>query len=674
MAKILFFIRVLVVGMITLLASVCYAEKPVFVPPAERALPLSERPWQKNTFVVIAYHDVEDESADQRYLSVRSSALSEQLAWLKDNRYNVVSVDQILAARNGGTPLPNKAVLLTFDDGYSSFYNRVYPLLEANNLSAVLAPVGTWIDTPPNKKVDFGGLSTDRDRFLTWKQITEMSKSKLIEIGAHTYASHYGVIANPQGNTEPAAANLIYDPKTKKYETEAAFKQRMEKDISLITERITKATGKQPRVWVWPYGAPNGTVLKILRQHGYQMAMTLEPGIGNVNDLMNIPRILISNNPSLKDFAQLVTLVQEKDIMRVAHVDLDYLYDPDPVQEKENLDKLVQRISDLRVTTVFLQAFSDPKGDGNIRQVYFPNRWIPMRQDLFNRVAWQLASRPDVNVYAWMPVLAFEMDSSLPRIQRIDPKTGKTSIDPDQYRRLSPFNPEVRQRIIDIYRDMAYSAPIDGILYHDDAVMSDFEDASPDAIRAYEKAGFPGSIAEIRKDPETMARWARYKSKYLVDFTNELTRQVRDIRGPQVKSARNIFAMPILEPESEAWFAQNLDDFLANYDWVAPMAMPLMEKVPLSESNEWLAQLVNKVAQRPGALNKTVFELQSKDWTKPEGSNAISGPILAGWMRQLQLNGAQNFGYYPDNFITGEPPLKDVRPVLSSAWYPLYDR
>lgn len=39
MAKILFFIRILVVGMITLLASVCYAEKPVFVPPAERALP-----------------------------------------------------------------------------------------------------------------------------------------------------------------------------------------------------------------------------------------------------------------------------------------------------------------------------------------------------------------------------------------------------------------------------------------------------------------------------------------------------------------------------------------------------------------------------------------------------------------------------------------------------------
>ena len=44
-----------------------------------------------------------------------------------------------------------------------------------------------------------------------------------------------------------------------------------------------------------------------------------------------------------------------------------------------------------------------------------------------------------------------------------------------------------------------------------------------------------------------------------------------------------MFALPILEPESEAWFAQNLDDFLAAYDWTVPMAMPLMESVPAEE-------------------------------------------------------------------------------------------
>ncbi len=113
-----------------------------------------------------------------------------------------------------------------------------------------------------------------------------------------------------------------------------------------------------------------------------------------------------------------------------------------------------------------------------------------------------------------------------------------------------------------------------------------------------------------------MQRWTRFKSKYLIDFTNELTAKVRAIRGPQVLTARNIFAEPVLNPQSEAWFAQNLDDFLVTYDWTAPMAMPLMEKQTQAQSGPWLEELVAKIKQRPGALDRTVFELQARDWTK----------------------------------------------------------
>jgi biofilm PGA synthesis lipoprotein PgaB len=56
--------------------------------------------------------------------------------------------------------LPPKAVLLSFDDGYSSFYTRVWPLLQAWNVPALWAPVGSWVDTPENQKVNFGGLMT----------------------------------------------------------------------------------------------------------------------------------------------------------------------------------------------------------------------------------------------------------------------------------------------------------------------------------------------------------------------------------------------------------------------------------------------------------------------------------------------------------------------------------
>ncbi|MEQ1976772.1 poly-beta-1,6-N-acetyl-D-glucosamine N-deacetylase PgaB [Xenorhabdus sp. SGI240] len=650
-----------------------YAEKPDFVPPAQRPLSMNERPWPKNGFVVLAYHDVEDDGADQRFMSVRTSALNDQFAWLRENGYQPVTIDQILAANQGGTPLPLKAVLLTFDDGYSSFYHRVFPLLKAYHWPAVLAPVGIWVDVPAEKPVDFGGLMVARERFTTWEQVAEMSRSGLVEIGSHTYQHHYGAIANPQGNTEPAAAIRIYDPKTGHYESEQAFRQRMEKDIATITQRIIAATGKQPRVWIWPYGIDNGVTLEIAKRYGYKMALTLDNGLANVNNLDNVPRILLTHNPSLKEFAGQVIQVQNKPILRIAHIDLDYVYDPDPVQQADNLDKLVQRIADLRVNTVFLQAFADPKGDGTVRELYFPNRWLPMRADLFNRVAWQLHSRLNIEVYAWMPVLAFELESSLPRVMSDDTSHNQLFVNPTQYRRLSPYNSENRRRIKEIYQDLASHAIFQGVLYHDDAVMSDFEDAGADAIKAYQAAGLSASLAEIRQDPEQFARWTRFKSQYLIDFTHELTRELKSIRGYQIKTARNIFALPILEPDSEAWFAQNLDDFLAHYDWVAPMAMPLMENVPLAKSNQWLSRLVKIIAQRPQALDKTVFELQSVDWRKPLDKRAISGHQLAEWMRQLQLNGAQSFGYYPDDFLNNQPEMNEIRPVLSPEWYPLHD-
>ncbi len=134
---------------------------------------------------------------------------------------------------------------------------------------------------------------------------------------------------------------------------------------------------------MWPYGAANGTTLKLAKEHGYKMAFTLNEGLANAAFLDDIPRVLISDNPSLKRFASQVAQVREPQTMRVMHVDLDYVYDKDPAQQKRNIDKLIQRVYDMRISHVFLQAYADPKGDGNIRELYFPNRWLPMRADLF---------------------------------------------------------------------------------------------------------------------------------------------------------------------------------------------------------------------------------------------------------------------------------------------------
>lgn len=249
----------------------------------------------------------------------------------------------------------------------------------------------------------------------------------------------------------------------------------------------------------------------------------------------------------------------------------------------------------------------------------------------------------------------------------------KAQIHPEQYRRLSPFDDRVRAQVGMLYDDLAGHAAFDGILFHDDALLSDYEDASAPAIAAYQQAGFSGSLSEIRQNPEQFKQWTRFKSRALTDFTLELSARVKAIRGPHVKTARNIFALPVIQPESEAWFAQNYADFLKSYDWTAIMAMPYMEGVTEKLADQWLTQLTNQMKSIPQAKDKSILELQAQNWQKNGQHQAISSQQLAHWMSLLQLNGVKNYGYYPDNFLHNQPEIDVIRPEFSTAWYPKND-
>ncbi|MCQ9616444.1 polysaccharide deacetylase family protein [Paenalcaligenes niemegkensis] len=244
------FFKLLVTSFVLLMLACSHYAEP-FVAPENRERHANQRPWVQNSFLVLAWHDVEDSDPSQKYLSVSTAHLQQQFSWLKTSGYTPVSVDQILEARAGGPPLPDRAVVLTFDDGYSSFYDRVYPLLMAYQWPAILAPVGTWVDAPDGGTVDFGGEPVARERFLHWDQIEEMAASGLVEIGAHTYNLHYGLPANPQGNVQPAAASRRYDPKTKQYESQESFTARVADDVK-------KSLKKSPRLQASHHGSGYG--------------------------------------------------------------------------------------------------------------------------------------------------------------------------------------------------------------------------------------------------------------------------------------------------------------------------------------------------------------------------------------------------------------------------------
>lgn len=371
-----------------------------FVPPDQRPASPFGQPWPKNHVLVLAYHDVQDNDADQTFITVRTPHLVQHLAWLRENGYQPVSVDQILQARSGGPDLPEKAVLLTFDDGYTSFSTRVLPLLQAYHWPAVLAVVGAWADGPPGKSIDFGGKPVTRDHFLDWAAIRKVAESGLVEIASHSDNLHYGVPANPQGNTQPAAATRVYNARTGLYETDDAYALRIRNDTASISKKLQRITGRQPRVWVWPYGEANGQAVAELRKQGYQLIMTLDWGLADIAHADNMPRLLVSNDPDAATFAATALSMEEQGQLRTVQIDLDDIYNPDQAVTDRNLGALVQRIADLKINTVFLQADADENGDGLADAMYFPNRMLNMKADLFNRVAWQLRTRAGVRVYA----------------------------------------------------------------------------------------------------------------------------------------------------------------------------------------------------------------------------------------------------------------------------------
>jgi len=293
---------------------------------------------------------------------------------------------------------------------------------------------------------------------------------------------------------------------------------------------------------------------------------------------------------------------------------------------------------------------------------------LPLRSDLFSYVAWQLSKRAFVKVYAWMPVLAFELPSTNSAaaltVQSADADAASAH---PRYRRLSPFSGDAQRVIGEIYEDLARHAPFDGLLFHDDAVLDDFEDASPSALQTYREWGLPASIEAIRSDPQLLQRWTELKTRALIEFTGELAERVRHYQGA-IKTARNLYAGPVLEPASQAWFAQSLPDFLAAYDFTAVMAMPLMEGA--AKPGAWLDALVRKVSEHPGALKKTVFELQSMDWNTRE---RVPTRTLAEQMNRLQRQGAVNFGYYPDDFLADHPGLAGIKPAISLQSFPRSD-
>ena len=623
---------------------------------------LSSGAFAADKYGVLTYHDVVDESkphvieTDQNYKgeilrqyypqTISIKKLIEHFNWLKVNGYQPVSWQQVRDAHDGKDTLPPKPVLLTFDDGYESFYRLVFPVLKAYRYPAVLALVTHWQETPQGQRIQYGNRTLPRSAFISWAQAREMHKSGLVEIASHTHNLHRSLTGNPSGSQFAAALSGQYV--NGRYETEVEYRQRIRDDLRKSAQIIQREIGVKPRVLVWPYGQFNATAVEIAREEGFESDFTLFDGKLNQPATQQVGRQLLDQET---DFGSIRAYLNEKvfqsPVKRVVHVDLDYVYDRNPAQLNRNLDKLIERIYDYGISTVYLQAFADQDGNGVAEAVYFPSKHLPMRADLFSRVSWQLMTRAEVEVYAWMPMMAFDLGKNYQYIT--DARTNAPS--EKHYLRLSPYESKNRQVTADIYRELAFSSRFNGLLFHDDGFLTDFE----------------GHIAQGQRNDAQYWQEAQNKTHDLINYGEELKKAAQEYNyngKGNLKTARNLYAGVVMQPESEKWFAQNLPLFAKHYDYVAVMAMPYMEADhPLSreQARDWLKKLAKRVSKEVPP-EKTVFELQARNWN-------VQKPIETGemitWINDLKQAGIHNIGYYPDDFLNNQPDLKAIYPHFS---------
>ena len=197
------------------------------------------------------------------------------------------------------------------------------------------------------------------------------------------------------------------------------------------------------------------------------------------------------------------------------------------------------------------------------------------------------------------------------------------------------------------------------LLFHDDVTLTDYEDASPAALRQYRLWGLPTNLAAIRADDHLLGIWTTRKTESLERLTLDLAAVVRR-NQPQLVTARNLYAQVALNPHAEAWYAQSLDLALRDYTFTALMAMPQMEQAP--DAKAFLTALVAAVREHPGGLDRSLFELQSTDWRQKRD---LPSEELAAQMRLLYGLGVRHLGYYPDNLHRGTPDPAVIQPVLA---------
>jgi peptidoglycan/xylan/chitin deacetylase (PgdA/CDA1 family) len=207
---------------------------------------------------VLMYHALAEARS---VISVSPDLFAQQMAWLHRQQYRAVSLAQMLDYRQAGQPLPERLVVVTFDDGFESVYRHAFPVLTKYNFSATVFLVSDYCGQTNNWPHQ--PAVVPQFSLLNWSQIREMDGAG-IEFGGHTA-------------THPWLDRL----------SETALEQEIVQSKLALENKL----GHSIRTFSYPYGRFTPAVKKIVSRH-YQGACTTRLAVAGQNDdPLALPRI-----------------------------------------------------------------------------------------------------------------------------------------------------------------------------------------------------------------------------------------------------------------------------------------------------------------------------------------------------------------------------------------------
>ena len=238
---------------------------------------LSPKGYQ--TVPILTYHKFSKQKTD--LITVTERAFEEQMRYLRDNGYRVITLDEFFEFLDLKRQIPRKSVVITIDDGWRSTYDIAFPILKKYGYPATLFV--------------YTDMISGSSKTLSWDLLEKMSHGG-IDIQCHT-KSH---------------RNLI----TKDYqESFRDYFDILKKELMDSSGIIKKHLNKDVKYLAYPYGDTNHLVVALLRKLGYRGALTVERG-SNPFFIHNyrIKRSMIYGNHDLRVFSNNLTAFSSGDL------------------------------------------------------------------------------------------------------------------------------------------------------------------------------------------------------------------------------------------------------------------------------------------------------------------------------------------------------------------------